>query len=470
MKVQVITRTGEECIRERKGDIFKIKRNTDPALHPFAEAREYTRALKAAKLDRMFAKPFVGVLSGHTDGVYCMARHPTDIKLVASGSATGEARLWSLASRQCIWKQTAAHAGFLRGLAFLQTNSDDEGEREARLLTCGDDRVVRLWDYRSKDMDALSLTHTTLPFSSTAPALPVASWTSKGTFTAIDSQYRQKGIFATSGSQEVAIWDVTRGEPLTTFSWGADTISATRFNQAERGLLGSLATDRSLMLHDLRTRTTIAKVVMRMRGNALSWNPQEAVYVSVASEDYNVYTFDVRYLERAVNVLSGHVSAVLDVDYHPAGHELVTAGYDRSLRLFGVKGGHSRDIYHTMRMQRLFAVRWSGDGKYVLSASDDGNVRIWKGQASEALGIKGHRERESLEYAARVLERHRQLPEVKRIVQHRNLPREIKTRQRQAHEHRQSQRRKEENRRKHSAPGTVPKSNVRDEAVLRRIE
>lgn len=460
MKVKVITRTSEDCVRERKGDIFKVKRNTDPALHPFSEAREYTRALKAAKLDRMFAKPFVGALAGHLDGVYCMARHPTDIKLLASGSADGEVRLWNLANRRCVWRQPAAHSSFLRGLAFLQTD-DTEGEREARLLTCGDDRVIRLWNYH----DTSVATNTATPSAS-----PMNSWSSKGTFTAIDSQYRQRGIFATAGSQEVAIWDVNRGEPLTTFNWGADTINATRFNQAEQGLLGSLATDRSLMLHDLRTRTTIAKVVMRMRGNALSWNPQEAVYVSVASEDYNVYTFDVRYLERAVNVLTGHVSAVLDVDYHPAGHELVTAGYDRSLRLFGVKSGHSRDIYHTMRMQRLFAVRWSGDGKYVLSASDDGNVRIWKGQASESLGIKGHREREALEYAAHLLEKHRQMPEVKRIAHHRVLPREIKTRQRQAHEHRQSQKRKEENRRKHSAPGTVPKSNIRDEAVLQRID
>lgn len=460
MKVKVITRTSEECVRERKGDIFKVKRNTDSALHPFAEAREYTRALKAAKLDRMFAKPFVGALAGHLDGVYCMARHPTDIKLLASGSADGEVRLWNLSSRRCIWRQPAAHSSFLRGLAFLQTD-DTEGEREARLLTCGDDRVIRLWDYQ-RNMAAADN-------ASTLPASPVTSWTSKGTFTAIDSQYRQRGIFATAGSQEVAIWDVSRGEPLTTFNWGVDTINATRFNQAEQGLLGSLATDRSLMLHDLRTRTTIAKVVMRMRGNALSWNPQEAVYVSVASEDHNVYTFDVRYLDRAVNVLSGHVSAVLDVDYHPTGHELVTAGYDRSLRLFGVKSGHSRDIYHTMRMQRLFAVRWSGDGKYVLSASDDGNVRIWKGHASESLGIKGHREREALDYSAHLLEKHRQMPEVRRIAHHRTLPREIKTKQRQAHEHRQSQKRKEENRRKHSAPGTVPKSNIRDEAVLKRI-
>jgi WD repeat and SOF domain-containing protein 1 len=51
------------------------QRNLDPALHPFDRAREYVRALNAAKLERMFAAPFVGQLGhGHQDGVYCLAK------------------------------------------------------------------------------------------------------------------------------------------------------------------------------------------------------------------------------------------------------------------------------------------------------------------------------------------------------------------------------------------------------------
>jgi hypothetical protein len=52
-----------------------IAGNLDPALHPFAKEREYTRALNATKLGKLFAKPFVAALSGHLDGVYCLRRH-----------------------------------------------------------------------------------------------------------------------------------------------------------------------------------------------------------------------------------------------------------------------------------------------------------------------------------------------------------------------------------------------------------
>ena len=38
-----------------------------------------------------------------------------------------------------------------------------------------------------------------------------------------------------------------------------------------------------------------------------------------------------------------------------------------AVRIFSFNGGHSREVYHTKRMQRVFAVRFSGDGTYVFS-------------------------------------------------------------------------------------------------------
>ena len=72
------------------------------------------------------------------------------------------------------------------------------------------------------------------------------------------------------------------------------------------------------------------------------------------------------------------VSAVMDVDYSPTGREFVAGSYDRSVRIFAYNGGHSREVYHTKRMQRVFAVRFSGDASYVFSGSDDMNLRVWK--------------------------------------------------------------------------------------------
>lgn len=60
-------------------------------MHPFARARERTRALNAAKMERMFAQPFVASLEGHVDAVETMARKPDTLDIVASGSWDGGA-------------------------------------------------------------------------------------------------------------------------------------------------------------------------------------------------------------------------------------------------------------------------------------------------------------------------------------------------------------------------------------------
>jgi WD repeat and SOF domain-containing protein 1 len=49
-------------------------------------------------------------------------------------------------------------------------------------------------------------------------------------------------------------------------------------------------------------------------------------------------------------------------------------------------------------MQRVFCVRFSGDGSYVFSGSDDMNVRVWKADASEQLGVTLSREKHKQAY------------------------------------------------------------------------
>ncbi|KAG5460323.1 MAG: hypothetical protein BJ554DRAFT_7640, partial [Olpidium bornovanus] len=137
MKVKALSRSAGDYTRERSNDIHKLPRNLDPALHPFEKAREYTRALNATKLDRVFAKPFVGALSGHSDGVYCLAKHARVLDRVLSGSGDGEVRLWSLVDRRTVWSVSGAHRGIVRGVTVFPT--------EDRFLSVGTDKTVKIW-------------------------------------------------------------------------------------------------------------------------------------------------------------------------------------------------------------------------------------------------------------------------------------------------------------------------------------
>jgi WD repeat and SOF domain-containing protein 1 len=79
----------------------QVHRNLDPALRPHEKEVEYTRALNAAKLQRVFAKPFLGSLP-HDEGVTCLARNPAQLNSLVSGAADGVVRLWDIAGQRCL--------------------------------------------------------------------------------------------------------------------------------------------------------------------------------------------------------------------------------------------------------------------------------------------------------------------------------------------------------------------------------
>ena len=64
-----------------------------------------------------------------------------------------------------------------------------------------------------------------------------------------------------------------------------------------------------------------------------------------------------------------------------AGASSFQGSYDRTIRIFDSQSGQSKQCYHAKRMQRVFTVDYTADSKFILSGSDDANVRIWKSDA-----------------------------------------------------------------------------------------
>lgn len=429
MKIKVLCRNPRDYTRQRSTDIHKLPRNLDPSQHPLEGPREYVRALNATKLDRVFAKPFVGSLSGHTDGVYTLCKHPKSLSIVLSGSCDGEVRIWNLATRECV-KSLPAHSGFVRGLCLAPDG--------ASFFTVGEDKVIKQWRYSEECGEDCE---------------PVSTILGRSVFLGIDHHWRDDS-FATCGDR-VDIWDESRSEPVRSFTWGADSITSLKFNPVEFNLLATVGTDRAVALYDVRQSAPLHKAVLSMRSNAVSWSPTEPLNFTVANEDSNLYTFDMRRLDKSRVVHKDHVMAVMDVAYSPTGTEFVSGGFDKTLRIFGVECGRSREVYHTKRMQRIFCVIWSSDAKYVLSGSDETNIRLWKANASEKLDKVHPREKTSLEYASSLREKYRHHPQVRRIARHRQVPRMVYSQTRERRVMLASQRRKARNRALHSKPGTV---------------
>ena len=73
-------------------------------------------------------------------------------------------------------------------------------------------------------------------------------------------------------------------------------------------------------------------------------------------------------------------SAVMDVDYSPTGREFVAGSYDRSLRIFGHTGGHSREASAAMHFSQSTIMGLFNEGQLnhrsCLSSAGDINPLI----------------------------------------------------------------------------------------------
>jgi len=429
-KLKVLSRNPDDYKRETKLDIHKAPQNPDTYLHPHAVEREYKRALNATKLDRVFAKPFLGGLEGHREGIECLAKFPTRLNHILSAASDGEIRLWDLSSRKCV-SVVPGHEGLVHGMCVHRSGSF--------LMSCGQDANLKVWSLNEEGHIDPEPTRTIL---------------NKHVYQSVD-HHENEDMFAACG-QSLDLYVGERNQPFQSYKWGLDSLHFLKFNRIETHLLAACADDRSIMLYDTRGSSGVSKLVMKMKSNAISWNPMQAFVFTAACDDYNLYTYDIRNLRMATNKHEDHIAAVMDVDYAPTGKEFCTAGYDRAVRIYNHTEGHSRDVYHTKRMQRVNHVMWSLDNKYILSGSDEMNVRLWKARASEKLGVLKPRMKTAINTSEKLKKQFKDHPEIHRISRHRHLPKMIYHYKQEHTIIKESQKRKESNRRFHSKPGSVP--------------
>ncbi|KAJ4822212.1 hypothetical protein Tsubulata_013577 [Turnera subulata] len=480
MKVKTISRSEDEFTRERSQDLQRVFHNFDPNLRTMDKAVEYVRAVNAAKLEKIYAKPFIAAMDGHIDAISCMAKNHNCLKEIFSGSMDGvsdefcccfvigvmmsseisvsmivifvDIRLWDIASRRTVCR-FPGHQGAVRGLAASTDGST--------LVSCGTDCTVRLWNVPvATIMQSDNAVDNTLE--------PRAVFVGNNAFRAVDHQWNSD-LFATAGAR-VDIWNHNRSQPVNSFEWGTDSVISVRFNPGEPDLLATSGSDRSITLYDLRMVSPARKVIMRTKVNSIAWNPMEPMNFTAANEDSNCYTYDARKLDEAKCVHKAHVSAVMDIDYSPTGREFVTGSYDRSVRIFPYSGGTSREVYHAKRMQRVFCVKFSCDASYVISGSDDFNLRLWKANASEQQGVLHPREKKKHEYHEALKNRYKNLDEVKRIVRHRHLPKPIYKATILKRQMTEAERMKEQRRKAHSAPGSIVTQPLRKRRIIKEIE
>lgn len=431
-KFSLISRNVLTENKELPTDISRVQRSMKEEDHPFAQAREYKRALNAVKLDKVFAKPYVGTLVGHPDGVTCLARATGEISYIVSGGYDGEVRLWNAASRHCLYK-IQAHDTVCKGISVSTTEVP-------YLVTVSTDHTAKVWPVSISTDDSDTPADVVSPLMTFTHSLPLDC---------VDTQM-ESDIFCTGSSNGVDLWTMQRNEVIQHFDTETDGVLGCKFSPTERNLISITGGNRSIVLIDTRASTPIKTTFGERRYNDLSWNPQQAYLFTACSDDWNIYTYDMRRADKPRTIHTGHLGPVITVDFSPSGKEFCTGSYDRTIRIYKEHSPFARDCYHTERMQKIYNVCYSGDAHYIFSASEEGNIRIWKAFASESTKIKDRREIEKLNYLEVLKKKYKDMPEIKKISNHIHLPKELMYIKMDRDTQKMSQKKKEFNRQRHA--------------------
>lgn len=101
----------------------------------------------------------------------------------------------------------------------------------------------------------------------------------------------------------------------------------------------------------------------------------------------------------------------------------------------------------------VFDVTYTPTADFVLSASDDGNVRIWKHNASDKIGPVSTKERQAIEYRKSLVDRWSSVKDVRSVKDRRHVPESIHNATKLKRDMIEARNVKEDRRRKHTRAG-----------------
>ena len=293
-QIRVISRT--------QADRIGYHRNFSRQEHRFARAREYTRALRAAKLERLHAKPFVTALDGHVETVCKIEKVRNSLPLILTADYDGELRCWDISQHLLNWR-VQAHSGRVMGL----TVTNNSKRSPNLVISSGIDKTIKLWRVRLKSNSAIrsmwarddaketnfsyiatkgidyggnsqqmittttnntinnnngAITSKSMSEYGAGDQLPIQTINHWEPLRCIDANWQENSTIYASGGGMVCIWDINRTHPLHKFNSTPEQSTDIAFNPSQHNLLAACMQDSKITFYDIRTKTQMPYITL----------------------------------------------------------------------------------------------------------------------------------------------------------------------------------------------------------------
>ncbi|KAF2084117.1 WD40 repeat-like protein [Saccharata proteae CBS 121410] len=268
-------------------------------------------------------------LEGHMAGISCIA-WAADSRMLASGSDDKNIRLWDAITGKDLSVAFEGHHNYVYSVAFSPKGN--------MLISGSYDEAIFLWDVRSARV---------------MRSLPAHSDPVGG----IDFVRDGTMVVSCSSDGLIRVWDTATGQCLRTLVHEDNApVTSVRFSPNGRYVL-AWTLDSSIRLWDYINGK--GKCVKTYQGHqnckyslsgafgVFGTAPYQYPFIASGSEDGSVILWDVS-SKNIMQRLVGHEGAVLGVDTHPTEPWIVSAGMDKTIRLWKMEDksqaqdGHNR--------------------------------------------------------------------------------------------------------------------------------